>query len=147
MYRVCVAHEHPWTASLDAHQHVHAPPKSDLHSLNSSSRSLHLFKFSSSGQSFLKSGQAKISKIPCLFQLIWVQLRLIWVCFFECALGHVDQIYLYICIYMLTYVMLIFMCRYNWHCSVIHTYCKCNYRYFLSWASVSALDIKKTSLI
>ena len=44
---------------------------------------------------------------------------------------------------MLTYVMLIFMCRYNWHCSVIHTYCMCNYTYFLSWASVSVLDIKK----
>ena len=78
-------------------------------------------------------------------QLIWVQLQLIWVWFFECALGHVDQIHIYI--YMLTYVMLIFMCRYNWHCSVIHTYCICNYTYFWSWASVSVLDIKKTSLI
>jgi hypothetical protein len=59
-------------------------------------------------------------------QFIWVQLQLIWVWFFECALGHVDQIHIYI----LTYVMLIFMCRYNWHCSAIHTYCICNYTYF-----------------
>ena len=33
-------------------------------------------------------------------QLIWVQLQLIWVWFFECALGHVDQIYIYMYIYV-----------------------------------------------
>ena len=69
VYRVCVAHEHPWTtASLDAHQQgLDPPPKADLHSLNSSSRTLRLFKFSSSGQSFLKSGRAKVHQNPVPF--------------------------------------------------------------------------------
>ena len=73
-------------------------------------------------------------------QLIWVQLQLIWVWFFECALGHVDQIHIYICWHMwcwsscagiigiaVRYTHIVYV--------IIHI--------FLSWASVSALDIKK----
>ena len=56
-------------------------------------------------------------------------MQLIWVRFFECALGHVDHIFIYIYLY---WYMWCWFSRADivGICSVIHTYCICNYTYF-----------------